>query len=182
MDKIPINSVREKTVCFTGHRPEKLPDGGDVNSPAIKRLKSLLYAEIMDAADQGFDTFVTGMQRGIDLWAGEAVMSAAAARGLKLIAVLPYRDMGKGYKGSDKWLFGRIMDLAHETVIISEKYTPACMTQRNRLMVDSSSRIIAVIDNEHSGTGQTLRYARSQGLEIRRIDISAVTGDQLTLL
>ena len=76
------------------------------------------------------------------------------------------------------------MSAASGTVILSEEYTRSCMQQRNRFMVDSSSRLIAVIGSERSGTGQTLRYAVSQGLEIRRIDLNALFPDknQLTLL
>lgn len=181
-----MDIIRNRTVCFTGHRPEKLPDGGRISSPKIKIIKSMLYSEIIKAADDGFDTFVTGMQRGIDLWAGEAVMSVAAQRGLRLIAVLPYRDFGKNFKGADKWLFGRIMDSAEEVVIISESYTPSCMAMRNRFMADNSARIIAVIGSEKSGTGQTLRYAAKQGLQIREINLDNIFGNaenkQLTLL
>ncbi|MGN1106633.1 MAG: SLOG family protein [Huintestinicola sp.] len=179
-----MDIIREKTVCFTGHRPEKLPSGGADGSGEVKVIKSMLYNEISSAADDGFDTFITGMQRGIDLWAGEIVLELAAARRLRLIAALPYRDFGKGFKGTDKWNFGRITDSAEMVVIMSETYTPACMKLRNQYMVDNSSRLIAVIGNERSGTGQTVRYAAGQGLDIRRIDLNELFSDKagLTLL
>lgn len=179
-----MDIIREKTVCFTGHRPEKLPFGGEDGASETKVIKSMLYKEISAAADEGFDTFITGMQRGIDLWAGEIVLELAAARSLKLIAALPYRDFGKGFKGADKWNFGRITDSAERVVILSETYTPSCMNLRNRYMVDNSARLIAVIGNERSGTGQTVRYAKSCGLDIRRIDLTELFSDkdQLTLL
>lgn len=179
-----MDIIREKTVCFTGHRPEKLPFGGAETAGEIKVIKSMLYNEITAAADEGFDTFITGMQRGVDLWAGEIVLELAAARSLKLIAALPHRDFGKGFKGADKWNFGRITDSAERVVVMSETYTPACMNLRNRYMVDNSSRLIAVIGNDRSGTGQTVRYAKSCGLDIRRIDLTELFSDkdQLTLL
>ncbi len=178
-----MDMIREKTLCFTGHRPEKLPGNGD-NSGEIKIIKSILYKEIVVAADEGYDTFITGMQRGIDLWAGEIVLSLAASRPLKIVAALPYRGIGDNFKGADKWTFGRIMSAASETVILSDEYTRACMQQRNRFMVDNSSRLIAVIGNTRSGTGQTLRYAQSCGLDIRRIDLNELfpDRDQLSLL
>lgn len=174
-----------KAVSFTGHRPEKLPDNGRASSDKIKILKSMLYAEISAAVDEGYDTFLTGMQRGIDLWAGEAVMSLASTRDIHLAAVLPYRRMGDSFKGNDKWVFGRIMDFAEKIVIISEEYTPSCLAERNRFLVDNSARLIAVIGEERSGTGQTVRYAGKQGIEVRTIDIRRVFPDedgQLTLL
>ncbi|MBP0958095.1 MAG: DUF1273 family protein [Oscillospiraceae bacterium] len=179
-----MDIIREKTVCFTGHRPEKLPFGGAETAGEIKVIKSMLYNEICAAADEGFDTFITGMQRGVDLWAGEIVLELAAARSLKLIAALPYRDFGKGFKGADKWNFGRITDSAEMVAVMSETYTPACMNLRNRYMVDNSARLIAVIGNDRSGTGQTVRYAKSCGLDIRRIDLNELFSDKagLTLL
>lgn len=179
-----MDIIREKTLCFTGHRPEKLPSGGADGSKEVKVIKSMLYNEISAAADEGYDTFITGMQRGIDLWAGEIVLELAASRRLKLIAALPYRDFGKGFKGVDKWNFGRIIDSAERVVIISETYTPSCMNLRNRYMVDNSSRLIAVVGNDRSGTGQTIRYAENQGIDIRRIDLDTLFPDenQLTLL
>lgn len=179
-----MDIIREKTVCFTGHRPEKLPSGGADGAGETKVIKSMLYNEISAAADEGFDTFITGMQRGIDLWAGEIVLELAAARRLRLIAALPYREFGRGFKGADKWNFGRIIDCAERVVVMSETYTPACMSLRNRYMVDNSACLIAVIGNERSGTGQTVRYAESCGLDIRRIDLCELITDkdQLTLL
>ena len=177
-----MDIIREKTACFTGHRPEKLP-GGSSDSPEAKVIKSMLYTEITAAVNDGYDTFITGMQRGIDLWAGEIVLSLAADMPLGLIAALPYRDIGSSFKGADKGAFGRIISAASETVVISEEYTRACMQQRNRFMVDNSSRLIAVIANEKSGTGQTLRYAVNQGIDVRRIDINTLfpDKDQLSL-
>lgn len=175
-----------KAVCFTGHRPEKLPDGGISSSNKIRVIKSMLYSEIMQAADRGYDTFITGMQRGIDLWAGDAVMSLSAERNLKLVAVLPYKNMGRNFKNEDKWIFGRIMENADEIVIISDEYTKTCMYERNRYMVDNSSMIIAVIGDRKSGTGQTLSYAAKKQLEIKKIDLGTLFPDaenqQLSLL
>ncbi|MBR4346711.1 MAG: DUF1273 family protein [Oscillospiraceae bacterium] len=162
---------RSKTVCFTGHRPDKLPDGGDDRSPVTKVLKSLIYSEIQSAVNDGFDTFITGMQRGVDLWAGEAVLEMMAEKDLHIVAALPYRDFGKYYKGKDKWVAGRILAFAEQTVIMSETYTPSCMKLRNQFMIENSSRLIAVLGEEHSGSGQTVRLAEKAGLDIHCIDL-----------
>ncbi len=178
-----MNINKDKTVCFTGHRPEKMPFAPS-DTVRLRTLKSLIYSEITSAIDRGFDTFITGMQRGVDLWAAEAVMELSARHKLSLIAALPYKDMGKGFKGQDKWVFGRILNRADETVIISDDYTPGCMNKRNRFMVDNSSLLIAVVGDMRSGTGQTVRYAEKSGIEICRIDLCGLFPDenQLTLL
>ena len=54
--------LRQHRCCFTGHRPEKLKIAED---EVIKSLKK----EIRTAIADGFQTFISGMARGVDLWA-----------------------------------------------------------------------------------------------------------------
>ncbi|MBD5146721.1 MAG: DUF1273 domain-containing protein [Ruminococcus sp.] len=167
-----------KTVCFSGHRPEKLPDGGSDYSQVIRTLKSILYKEIIDCAENGFTTFITGLARGVDLWAGEMVMELKAqGRPLRLVAAAPYRAHGSSFKGSDKFVLGNILLKADEIVYVSEDYTRGCMRLRNGYMVERSDKLIAVVSDYRSGTGQTIRYAERCGLEIKIIDAAKLEND-----
>ena len=58
---------RMHRVCFTGHRPEKLriPE---------EEVKQFLTTEIQKAINEGYITFLSGMARGIDIWAAEIVL------------------------------------------------------------------------------------------------------------
>lgn len=171
-----------KTVCFSGHRPEKLPDGGSDYSQTVRTLKSILYKEIIDSAENGYTTFVTGLARGVDLWAGEMVMELKAqGMPLKLVAAAPYRAHGSSFKGRDKFVLGNIFLKADEIVYISENYSRDCMRLRNEYMVDRSDKLIAVVSDYRSGTGQTIRYAERKQLELKIIDAkkleSGIAGD-----
>jgi len=171
------NPVSEKlsTVCFSGHRPEKLPDGGSSSSQVIKAIKSILYKEIVDSAEHGYRTFVTGLARGVDLWAGEMILDLKA-RGmpLKLVAAFPYRGHGDSFRGMDKFILGNIMLKADEKVCVSEEYSRSCIKLRNEYMVDRSGKLIAVVSDYRSGTGQTIRYAQKQGLDIKIINSARI--------
>ncbi len=173
-----INAEKNKTVCFSGHRPEKLPDGGDDRSPLIRMLKSLLYKEVIDCVECGCSTFITGLARGVDLWAGEIVMELKA-RGepIRLVAAVPYRDHGVKFCGKDKFVLGNILLKADETVYVSEQYSRDCMRLRNEYMVDRSGKLIAVVSDYRSGTGQTIRYARKQGIDVKIIDAAKLESD-----
>ncbi len=162
---------RETTACFTGHRPEKLPDSGNRHSTATRVIKSMLYARVADAVNDGYDTFITGMQRGIDLWAGEIVLSLMAQSNLRLVCAIPYEGFGKEFTGVDRWTYERLLESSSAKITLCPHYTKDCMALRNRFMVDNSSRLIAVANDPKSGTGQTLRYARSSKLDIRLIDL-----------
>ena len=53
--------------CFTGHRPEKLQVPENVVMAALEK-------EIRQAIADGFRVFISGMARGVDIWAAEIVL------------------------------------------------------------------------------------------------------------
>ena len=63
--------LRLHRCCFTGHRPEKLNCQED-------KVKAMLDAAVRQAVDDGFTTFITGMARGVDIWAGQTVLKLRA--------------------------------------------------------------------------------------------------------
>ena len=57
-----------KHACsFTGHRPERLEMSED-------KVIAWLEEQIRKAVSDGYTDFITGMQRGVDIWAGEIVL------------------------------------------------------------------------------------------------------------
>lgn len=166
---------RKETVCFSGHRTEKLPDRGNDASPVIRVIKSMLYKQILDSINNGYKYFMTGTARGIDLWAGQIVLDLKAQKyDIGLIAVLPYKAQGEAFKGEDKWAFGNIVSKADKVICLSELYTPGCMKNRNAYMVDNSSLLIAVVSNYASGTGQTIALAKKAGIGLHVIDVGRI--------
>ncbi len=164
---------KNRTCCFSGHRPEKLAQNGNINSPQIRRLISMLYLEIENTIENGYTNFITGMARGIDLWAAGYIYEKRIKNpDLKLICAIPYNGHGDSLKSSEKWEYDNIVDSADKVYILEDKYTQNCMQKRNRFMVDNSSKVIAVVDNYRSGTGQTIRYAKSKGIDVHIIDIN----------
>ena len=80
---------RKHRVCFTGHRPEKLdmPEG---------KVKSALLREIMKAIEDGFNVFISGMARGVDMLATEIVLELKEEHpDIKLIAAVPFEGFEK---------------------------------------------------------------------------------------
>lgn len=174
---------KSKTACFTGHRPEKLPDRGSSGSQTVTAIKSMLYKAIIDAVNSGYDAFITGVQRGVDLWAAKIILELADEFHLKLIAVYPYKDIGKSYRNEDRELLEILHEKASEEIVLSEKYYSGCYAVRNQYMVDHSSLLIAVVSDYRSGTGQTISYAKKQGIDMDIIDLTEIFSqyEQLTL-
>ena len=77
--------LRLHRCCFTGHRPEKL------NCPE-DQVKAMLETAVRQAIGDGFTTFITGMARGVDIWAGQVVLKMRAQNpAIKLVAASPYK-------------------------------------------------------------------------------------------
>lgn len=160
-------------VCFSGHRPEKLPDGGDMSSPAVRAVISIIYSEIEKRIADGANIFITGMSRGVDLWAGEITAEMkCSGRQIKLVAAMPYRGFTDSFTGREKWAAGFIMSNADAVYNICETYERDCMKKRNQFMVDHSSALIAVCKDSRSGTGQTIRMAQKKGIDVKIIDLA----------
>ena len=58
---------RLRRVCFTGHRPEKL-------NRSEKSVLDGLETAIRQAIADGSNVFISGMARGVDIWAAEIVL------------------------------------------------------------------------------------------------------------
>ncbi len=139
----------------------------------MKRLLSVVALHISDLITlRGYDTFITGMQRGVDLWAAQLVLDFKKHYPyLKLICAMPYRGHGEDFEGLDLWHFNTVVEAAHKIVYVSDYYTDRCMRKRNMFMVDHSSFVLGVMENKRSGTGMTINYARKRGVEYHVIDL-----------
>lgn len=171
---IDINIDKLKTCCFSGHRPEKLfgADKG-VGSEEVRRLLSLVALEIHETIKAGYDTFITGMARGIDLWSARLVSEEKARNPkIRLICAIPFRGHGNELLGEEKYDYIMLKGLADEIVYVCEEYSRDCMQKRNKFMVDNSSKLIAVVSDYKSGTGQTIRLAKKAGIDVRIIDLA----------
>jgi hypothetical protein len=81
---MPENELRLHRCCFTGHRPEKLRF-------SESEICSLLDEEIKNAIEAGYTTFISGMAKGVDLWAAEIVLKYRMDNSeIKLICAAPY--------------------------------------------------------------------------------------------
>lgn len=154
------SELRLHRCCFTGHRPEKLKMA---ESDIIKGLRGA----IDDAIAEGFSTFISGMARGVDIWAGEAVLKLRdAGAPIRLICAVPYPGFESRWSPNWRERYHAILDTADLVRYVSPKYSAECFQRRNEWMVDHAARVIAVYNGEPSGTRNTVRYAQSKGVNV----------------
>ncbi len=86
---------RTHRVCFTGDRPEKLKQPESV---IVKALETAIKEAIAD----GKNVFISGMARGVDIWAAEIVLRLRKeGANVKLICASPYEGFERRW--SAEW-------------------------------------------------------------------------------
>ncbi len=146
--------LRRHRCCFTGHRPERL---GMPESVVISSLEE----EIRTAIADGFQTFISGMARGVDLWAAEIVLDLRdKGAAVRLICASPYRGFESRWSLEWQERYRRVMERADLVRFICPRYSRDCFQRRNQWMVDHAARVIAVYNGQPSGTRNTIKYAR----------------------
>lgn len=151
--------MREKTVCFTGHRiipPEKRAS-----------LSAQLLNEIQALVEDGYRYFGAGGALGFDTLAAQAVLQLRHNfPQIRLILVLPCKEQTRGWPTADADTYNEILHQADKVVYTAEHYYRGCMFKRNRHLVDNSSVCICYLTSNHGGTAYTVHYAQSQQLKV----------------
>lgn len=161
--------IEGKTLCFTGHRPDKL---NGYNSEDNLDLINALYFKIETAIKDGVETFISGMALGVDMWSAETVLKLRKEYPhIKLVCAIPCKNHSAKWGQESKKQWQSIVDKANEVIYVSEEpYTNWCMQDRNKFMVDNSDIVLAVWDGTPGGTSNCVTYAMSQKKNIDRIN------------
>ena len=155
--------LRLHRCCFTGHRPEKL-------NTSEKEVKAALRKQIDQAVHDGFKVFITGMARGVDLWAAEIVLDLRKRnKEIRLICAIPHDGFEARWSPSWQELYRYVLAEADLTRVISKGYHTGVYQVRNEWMVNHAARVIAVFNNKPSGTMNTIEYAIRQNVPVEFI-------------
>lgn len=152
-----------RSCCFTGYRPEKFPFDFSEENSDYQRMMVKMQELINQLATRGVLTYYCGCARGFDLFAGEAVLAMRDMRpNVRLICVVPFADMEKGW--SEEWQerFNRVLAECDERLVLSDTYHRGAYAVRNRYMVDHSHCVVTYFDGAKGGTENTLTYAESK--------------------
>jgi len=110
----------------------------------------------MSGGALGFDHIATSM----------VITKRQQGANIRLIFALPCRNQDESWTDRQKQLYRSILNEADEIRYLSEENTPESMSLCNRYMVDNSAYCICAFKDKADGTGQTLRYAQEQGLQV----------------
>jgi len=157
--------LRQHRCCFTGHRPEKL------NRPENEVIEGL-KKEIRTAIADGFQTFFSGMARGVDLWAVEIVLALRdEGTATRLICASPYRGFENRWNWEWQEWYRKVLERADLVRFICPEYSRDCFQRRNEWMVDRSARVIAVYNGGPGGTRNTVMYANRHNVPVINVSL-----------
>ncbi len=162
-DNLPprvIRSEQEKRqhqCCFTGYIPEEL-------NTSEEEVKQWLETQVDQAIADGYDTFITGCTKGVEIWAGQIVVEKRLNNlALHLVAALPH-DYGFTKKWDLDWThnYNEIVRCADIVKGIGDYHEGDSIKARNIWMVDNSSRMIAYYNEDKD----IIEYAKGKEIQI----------------
>lgn len=154
--------LKNKTVCFTGHR--KIPPED------FKEISRRLETTLIQLIEKGYMYFGTGGALGFDTLAAQTVLKLKTAYPhIRLILVLPCENQAEHWKKEDKIIYEDIKARADKVVYTSKNYFKGCMHKRNRHLVDNSSICISYLTKETGGTSYTVNYAKEKKLTVYNV-------------
>ena len=157
------NMDMSKACCFSGRRTEKLAQ------PKDEYLKRLIGATL-DSYEKGYRFYLSGMSRGVGLWACEVVLSLRAFYpDIRLIVAVPFEGMAKRWAQMERQACQMALHQADAVQVLAAQYSPAVYQARNMWLVDHAALVIAVSEADQGGMQNTLRYAQKRGKEIWRV-------------
>lgn len=161
------NARKAKTCAVTGMRPHKLPfrEGDEQHS----RLMEAMENAIRDAIADGYTEFLSGGAMGPDLWFAETVHRLKCEYPhIRLMYILPCETQANRWTEAWRDRYFNLLAASDDVICVSHPYTPTCMHERNRALVDRSSLLFAVHDGlSAGGTKYTVEYAQKQGVPVR---------------
>ena len=156
------------TCTFTGHRPSSFSFGYDEENVNCQKLKLLMASQTQLLIENGVSTFFTGMALGVDIWGAEMILEFKKQRpDLQLIAVLPCETQANKWSVEQRERYFDTLAECDDVITLNARYTPQCMQERNRYMVDHANYILAVYNGSgKGGTAYTVRYAQEKKRKI----------------
>ena len=148
------------TACFTGHRRIEPPELADARRATENAVRELMM--------RGFWTFLVGGALGFDALAQRTVLAMREEFPfVRVVMAIPCADQDARWNSGDRAEYRRLLETADERIVLNPVYTPSCMRERNRFMVDHSAVCVAYYDGrDGGGTASTVRYAKQRGVPV----------------
>ncbi|MCL2088284.1 MAG: DUF1273 domain-containing protein [Oscillospiraceae bacterium] len=153
-----------QSCCFTGHRY--------IESERQDRLRRMLDSQIKRyITEEGVSYFYAGGAVGFDTICAQSVLGYKKQYPhIKLGLMLPCPEQSEGWSKQDADIYEYIKKKSDFIKFACKSYSPGCMFERNRMLVDACDYCLAYLESERkSGTLYTVKYAAQKGLKITNL-------------
>lgn len=166
------NSV-EKTVCFTGHRPQTLKFLWNEECEMCKNLKMQIKNTITELIEkENAIHFISGMALGVDMICAEIVLELKKTYPqITLECAIPCETQAAKWTENYRDRYFNTIIASDKETMLQTHYTVDCMMKRNKYMVDKSDIVVAVWNGSKGGTANTVNYAKQSGKTIKQITV-----------
>lgn len=159
--------IKDITLCFTGHRAQKLPWKFNEKDKRCVEIKKKVRDEIEKAILYGYIYFISGMALGFDLICAEQVLELRKKYShIRLIAALPCKDQNKLWAQNQIDRYNKILKQCDEIKCTYSEHKKGCEQERNMYMLNNSSKVIALYYGLSGGTKSTIEKANKMGLKV----------------
>jgi len=160
--------MRNLACAFSGQHSMRFSFGYDEEDEKCIQLKLALAAQVEQLIKCGVTGYYTGMDQGVDQWSAVIVLDMKQQYPhIRLTAVLPCETQANRWSPEQRERYFDILAECDDVITLNSRYTPQCMLQRNRYLVDHAAYVLSVYDGEDKGgTAYTVRYAREKNRKI----------------
>lgn len=161
------SELRKQTCCFTGHRDlprEKIPE---ITERTANEIRDLI-------ANNNVRFFGVGGAIGYDTLAARVLFQLKETEfpHIKVILVYPFDGYTNRWTPAQKSEHEHLLPKYEKRVCIESSASKEAYLARDRHLVDGSAYCISYCTRNYGGTAYTVRYAKSQGLEVRNISVA----------
>lgn len=158
--------------AFIGCHPTRFKFKYKENYTLCKKIKAALLEQAKLLYGRGVRRFYVGGALGVDMWAGEAVLSLKALPeypAIELVCVIPFAGHDSPWDAPSKRRLAKLLSSCDKQITAASADRTDAYKVRNYYMVDNSEYLIAVHDGdggERSGASQAVNYAKKRKREI----------------
>jgi len=147
-------------ISFSGHRPHKLQNLGDVRSAIRKFLleQQELHPDL---------TVCSGGALGVDQFAAE--ISDELRIPFVLALPFPVDVMTAKWRTADREHLRTLISKAVKTFVVQKIFSMSGYQRRNEFMVDHCKILCAFWDGSRGGTANCVKYAQTQGVPVKNL-------------
>lgn len=115
--------MNQYACAITGHRPTRFCFGYNEEDPLCQKLKECLLEQFRILHDEKFvRTFFVGGALGVDMWAGEQLLTLRAQTGyedIKIIVVVPFIGYDSKWPDQSRHRLKKLIQNANDSIVIS---------------------------------------------------------------